>query len=96
VLEVLGSRSSNVPLEGLEFIILPPPLMLHRTAVQLTPLRHSVLWGAAASASFNKEKPKLFEHFLIIGAGDDAVSAVKQQQKSSSPAGDWLNRRRAT
>lgn len=96
VLEVLGSRSSDVPADGLEFIILPPPLMLHRSAVQLTPQRHSVLWGAAASASFNKEKPKLFEHFLIIGAGDDAVSGVKQQRKSSLQAGDWLNRRRAT
>jgi hypothetical protein len=101
VLEVLGSRRNDVPPEGLEFIILPPPLMLHRAAVQLTPQRHSVLWGAAASASFNREKPKLFEHFLIIGAGDDAVNAAHQQDKSSSaspfsPAGDWLNRRRAT
>lgn len=55
--------------------------MLHPAAVQLTPLRNSVLWGAAASASFNKEKPKLFEHFLIIGAGDEAVSALQQQNQ---------------
>ena len=85
VLEVLGSAAES----SLEFIFVPPPLELHATAVQLTPYRDSVLGIAAASASFNKEKPKLFEHFLIIGAGEDAVARVQQQDKTSpfSPAG---------
>jgi hypothetical protein len=47
--------------DSIDFIFVPPPVLLIPSAVNLTPPQESVLGIASTSANFNRERPKLFE-----------------------------------
>jgi hypothetical protein len=95
VLVVLRQQTDVTKL--VEFIFVPPPLLLHPAAVHLTPPLDEVLGIAARAAGFKAgplSRPKLFEHLLVLGAADDTVGRVAATSTGDGGYGWMLGRRR--